>query len=55
MPKSSKKRRELTTNQALESLLGAKAAKRLRKLAERIADEDARKKKGKKRAKGKKR
>jgi hypothetical protein len=49
MAKAAKKKRKLTTNEALEAVLGAKAAKRLRKLAVQIADEDAPTKKNKQR------
>jgi hypothetical protein len=41
MAKVKKKKRKLTTNEALELLLGRKAAKRLRRLAMRLAAEDA--------------
>lgn len=47
-----KKRRKLTTNQALEQLLGRKAAKRLRTLAMELAEmpgKSKRKRKSKKR------
>jgi hypothetical protein len=43
-----KKPKKLTTEQALEQLLGRKAAKRIRSVAERLALEDAKEKKGKK-------
>jgi hypothetical protein len=54
MAKKSKKR--LSTNAALEALLGQKAARRLRKLAVKIANEDRVKndRKAKRRAKKKK-
>ena len=44
----SKKKKKLTTNEALEQLLGHKAAKRLRQLATRLAADDDKKKKPKK-------
>lgn len=47
-----RKRRKLTTNQALEQLLGRKAAKRLRTLAMEVAEmpgKSKRKRKSKKR------
>ena len=44
MAKSGKKRK-MTTDEALESLLGKKAAKRLRRVAKEIADNDQRSKK----------
>ena len=37
MAKSNKNPRKLTTNEALEQLLGKKAAKRIRKVAKQIA------------------
>lgn len=36
------KKRKLTTNEALEQLLGKKASKRLRKLAKQVAAADTR-------------
>lgn len=41
-----KKVRKMTTEQALQALLGRKAAKRIRQVAERVANDDD--KKGKK-------
>lgn len=41
MARSKKKAPKLTTNEALELLLGRKAAKRLRQLAKRVAMEEA--------------
>ncbi len=43
-----KKVRKLTTEEALEALLGRKAAKRIRQLARRLADEQDDDKEGKK-------
>lgn len=40
MARSKKKSPKLTTNEALELLLGRKAAKRLRQLAKRVATEE---------------
>jgi hypothetical protein len=37
MAKSNTKPRKLTTNQALEQLLGKKAAKRIRRVAKQVA------------------
>ena len=37
-----KAKKPLTTEEALEALLGRKAAKRIRKIAERVAKEDGR-------------
>ena len=54
MAKSKTKKRKLSTNEALEQLLGHKAAKRLRKLAMQFADEQRPKKKSKKAARKKK-
>ena len=48
MAKSTKKRRKLTTSEALEQLLGRKAAKRLRQLANQLAKARERPKKSKK-------
>ena len=39
--KRSRKKHAITTNEAVEMLLGRKAAKRLRQLATRVADADA--------------
>ena len=39
-----KQSKKLTTEQALEELLGRKAAKRIRQVAERLISEDERKK-----------
>jgi hypothetical protein len=52
MAKSVKKRRKPTTNEALEQLLGRKAAKRLRKLAMQVAAMEA-EEEGRQRAKKK--
>jgi hypothetical protein len=41
MAKSTKKPRKLTTNEALELLLGRKAAKRIRQVATQLAAEDS--------------
>ncbi len=38
-----KAKKPLTTEEALEALLGRKAAKRIRKIAERLAKDDRRK------------
>ena len=43
-----KSKRKMTTNEALESLLGRKAAKRLRQVARDVADADAKRKAKKK-------
>jgi hypothetical protein len=51
MAKPARKRRKPTTNEALEMLLGAKAAKRLRKLALQIVDKDERTRRRKKKEK----
>jgi hypothetical protein len=53
MAKSSKKTRKMTTNEALEALLGKKAAKRLRKIAKQLtgADQKGSKKKRKRKKK----
>jgi hypothetical protein len=40
MAKKRKRSRKLSTNEALEMLLGKKAARRLRKMAMRVADEE---------------
>ena len=40
MAKSSKKTWKMTTNEALEELLGKKAAKRLRKIAKQLTGSD---------------
>jgi hypothetical protein len=45
MAKSDKKRRKLTTNEALEQLLGKKAAKRIRQVAKQLATAGKAKKK----------
>lgn len=37
MAKANKKSRKLTTNEALEQLLGKKAAKRIRQVAKQVA------------------
>jgi len=47
----SKKAKKLTTEQALEALLGRKAAKRIRQLAERLTNEEDTPKRNKKAAK----
>jgi hypothetical protein len=49
MAKSTKKARKLTTSEALEQLLGRKAAKRLRQLAMQLAADENDKKKPTKR------
>lgn len=49
-----KKARKLTTEEALEQLLGGKAAKRIRQLAEQLADGENGGKKDKKDKKAKK-
>ena len=46
-----KRVRQLTTEEALEALIGRKAAKRIRQLAQRLAndqDDDKKRKKGRK-------
>ena len=57
MAKSTKKPRTLTTSEALEELLGRKAAKRLRRVASELAEagKSASRKDNKKRKKNKKR
>ena len=58
MPKAKKKARKVTTSEALELLLGRKAAKRLRQLAMRLVAEASNQKndkKGKKRKKARRR
>ena len=47
MAKKRKRARKVTTNQALEILLGKKAARRLRKLAVSVANDENAGKKGK--------
>lgn len=51
MAKASKKTRKMTTNEALEALLGKKAAKRLRKIAKQLTGADRKASKKKKEAK----
>jgi hypothetical protein len=49
--KSSKKSQKMTTNEALEQLLGKKAAKRIRKVAKQLIDADRKDSNKKKKAK----